>query len=92
MFVGLVLMLDFVRIVEASVSSTLCMRDRRQRRNIMVLSGLYVGIFSSLDWKWCSGVRIWTCPEEPSFSRRITLAIPEKHAWARTVGNEKLLT
>ena len=42
MFVGLVLMLDFVRIVEASISSTLCMRDRRQRRNIMVLSGLSV--------------------------------------------------
>ena len=26
------------------------------------------------------------------FSRRITLAIPEKHAWARTGGNEKLVT
>ena len=42
MFIGLVLMLDFVRIVEASVSGTLCMRDRRQERNIMVLSGLGV--------------------------------------------------
>ena len=26
------------------------------------------------------------------FSRKITLAIPEKHAWARAVGNGKLLT
>ena len=26
------------------------------------------------------------------FSRTIALAIPEEHAWARTVGNEKLLT
>ena len=42
MFVGLVLMLDFVQIVEASMPSTLCMIDRRQRRNIMVLSGLGV--------------------------------------------------
>ena len=42
MSIGLVSMLDFVQIVEASISSTLCMRDRRQRRNIMVLSGLCV--------------------------------------------------
>ena len=42
MFVGLVLLLDFVRIVEASISSTLCMMDRRQRKNVMVLSGLCV--------------------------------------------------
>ena len=45
----------------------------------MVLSGLCVGIFSSLvDQK------------SHIFSRAITLAIPEKHAWARAVG--KLLT
>ena len=42
MLVGPVLMLDFVRIVEAGISSTLCMMDRRQRRNIMVLSELCV--------------------------------------------------
>ena len=38
MFVGLVLMLDFVRIVEVGISSTLCVVDQRQRRNVMVLS------------------------------------------------------
>ena len=36
------LVFEFVRIEEASISSTLCMRDRQQRRNIMVLSGLCV--------------------------------------------------
>ena len=45
MFVGLVLMLDFVQIVEASMPSTLCVMDRQQRRNTMVLSGLWVGHF-----------------------------------------------
>ena len=42
MFVVLVLMLDFVQIVEASMPSTLCVMDRQQRRNTMVLSGLCV--------------------------------------------------
>ena len=81
MFVGLVLMLDFVHIVEASISSTLCMRDRRQRRNIMVLSGLAVrclfiaGINGAALWGYGLGQK------SHPFSRTITLVIPEKHAW-----------
>ena len=93
MFVGLVLMLDFVQIVEASMPSTLCMIDRRQRRNIMVLSGLCST--SSHRWTGINGAALWGYglgQKSHPFSRAITLAIPEKHAWARAVGNGKLLT
>ena len=57
----------------------------------MVLSGLGVRrlFIVGLEMVQCCKEAL---PEEPSFSRRITLAIPEKHAWARTVGNEKLFT
>ena len=93
MFIGLVLMLDFVRIVEASISSTLCMKDPRQRRNIMVLSGLGVRRLFIVGLEMVQRCRdMGVTGRGHLFSRRITLAIPEHHAWARTVGNEKLLT
>ena len=82
MFVGLVLMLDFVRIVEASISSTLCMMDQQQRRNIMVLSGLCVRhlFIVGLEMvQWCKDMGLTR--RAFLFSRRLTLAIPEKHAW-----------
>ena len=92
MFVGLVLMLDFVQIVEASMPSTLCMWDRRQRRNIMALSGLCVRHLFIVGLEMVQRCRdMGVTGRGHLFSRRITLAIPEYHAWARTVGNEKLL-
>ena len=82
MFVGLVLMLDFVRIEEASVSCTLCMRDRQQRRNIMVLSGLCVGHLFIVGLEMVQVLQGYGLDQERHlFSRRITLPIPEEHAW-----------
>ena len=81
MFIGLVLMLDFVHIVEASISSTLCMIDRRQGRNIMVLSGLCSTSYHS--WTGINGEALWGYglgQKSHPFSRRITLAVPEKYA------------
>ena len=46
-------------------------------------------------WTGINGAALWGYglgQKSHPFSRTITLAIPEKHAWARTVGNEKLLT
>ena len=75
-------MLDFVRIVEASVSSTLCMRDRRQRSNIMVLSGLGVRNLFIVGLEMVQVLQGYGIDQKSHpFSRAITLAIPEKHAW-----------
>ena len=72
MFTGLVLMLDFVRIVEASVSGTLCMRDQHLCvRHLFIVGLKMVQVLQGY------GIDQKSHP----FSRAITLAIPEKHAW-----------
>ena len=69
MFIGLVLMLDFVRIVEASISSTLCMMDQQQRRNIMVLSGLCVRHL------FIVGLKMVQCCKDMGMTRRAIFSL-----------------